>query len=106
MMSGVWQPEPPTAKKIRDAIVKRPNDWKKVVRSRMSLEGESLKRIPPGYDPANPDINDIRRKDWVAGVRLNDRQVTGGAFMDEFMKACTSMDPLNAFLAKAIGLPW
>jgi len=106
VMSGVWQPDPPTATKIRDTIVKRPDDWKKVLKGRLNFEGESLKRIPPGYDPANPYINDIRRKDWVSSVRLNDRQVTGGAFMDEFLKACTTMDPLNAFLAKALGLPW
>src|SRR2546428_979047 len=105
-MSGVGPRDPPTATKIRDAIVKRRDDWKKVLKARLNFEGESLKRIPPGYDPANPYISDIRRKDWVSSVRLNDRQVTGGAFMDEFLRACTTMVPLNAFLAKALGLPW
>src|SRR5256712_3259712 len=41
----------PTLKKIRDRIVEEPDAWKKVLRSRVSVVGDSIKRPPPGYDP-------------------------------------------------------
>ncbi len=104
--SGVWHPDPPVLKKIRDRIVEEPDSWKKVLRSRIELSGESFKRPPPGYDPNHPMIQDLRRKDFVAGHRFRDNEVVNPKFLDEFVKACEAMDPLNAFLAKSIGLPW
>ncbi len=104
--SGVWRPEAPTLKKIRDRIVGEPDAWKKVLRSKVRLEGESLQRPPPGYDPNHPLIQDLRRKDFVGARSFRDTEVANPRFLDTFVDACISMDPLNAFLAKAIGLPW
>jgi len=104
--SGVWHPDAPTLKKIRDRIVEEPDTWKKVLRSRVSVEGDSLKRPPPGYDPNHPLIQDLRRKDFVSSRRFRDNQATSPEFLDSFIEACVSMDPLNRFLAGAIGLPW
>src|SRR5712691_6539083 len=64
--SGVWHPDAPILKKIRDRIVDEPDAWKKVLRSRVAVEGDSLKRPPPGYDPNHPLIQDLRRKDFVS----------------------------------------
>src|SRR5207247_11263414 len=36
--SGVWHPDPPVLKKIRDRIVEEPDSWKKVLRSRIRSE--------------------------------------------------------------------
>src|SRR2546427_795229 len=69
-------------------------------------EGDSLKRPPPGYDPNHPLIQDLRRKDFVSSRSFRDNQVTSPEFLDSFIEACESMDPLNRFLAGAIGLPW
>ncbi len=104
--SGVWQPEPPGLKKIRDAIVDRPDAWKKMVRASPDLEGESLVRPPKGYDPSHPLIADLRRKDFIASVRFRDREVTEAGFPDAFLGACKTLDPLNRFLADALGLAW
>lgn len=104
--SGVWHPEAPTLKKIRDRIVDEPDAWKKVRRSRVRIEGESLQRPPPGYDPNHPFIQDLRRKDFTAGRNFRDNEVTSPRFLDSFVETCESMDPLNRFLATAIGLPW
>src|SRR2546425_1021337 len=92
--------------KISDRIVEEPDAWKKVLRSRVSVEGDSLKRPPPGYDPNHPLIQDLRRKDFVSSRSFRDNQVTSPQFLDSFVEACESMDPLNRFLAGAIGLPW
>src|SRR5436309_1181144 len=73
---------------------------------RDAVEGDSLKRPPPGYDPNHPFIRDLRRKDFVSSRSFRDTLVTSPQFLDSFIEACESMDPLNRFLAGAIGLPW
>ena len=104
--SGVWHPEAPILKRIRDRIVQEPDAWKKVLRSRVSIDGESLQRPPPGYDPNHPFIQDLRRKDFTATRTFRDNQVTTPQFFESFLETCESMDPLNSFLSEAIGLPW
>jgi len=45
-------------------------------------------------------------KDFTAGTRFRDSQVTSPAFLDQFVQEARKLDPLNRFLAKALGLPW
>ena len=104
--SGVWHPEPRILKKIRDRIVDEPDAWKTVLRSKIQIEGESLKRPPPGFDPNHPLIQDLRRKDFIASRRFRDAEVTSSGFLENFVKGCESMVPLNRFLAESMGLPW
>lgn len=104
--AGVWRPEPPGLKKIRDRIVAEPEAWKKVLQGKVELEGESLVRPPAGYDPKHLFIQDLRRKDFVAGRSLRETDIASPGFLNHFVDTCVSLDPLNAFLAKALGLPW
>ena len=104
--SGMWHPEPPALTKIRDAIVARPDAWKRVVRATPALEGESLARPPKGYDPSHPLIADLRRKDYIASVRFRDHEVTAPTFPKDFLGACRTLNPLNRFLAESLGLSW
>ena len=104
--SGVWRPDGPALKAIRDAIVARPQDWKRATRTPVGLYGESLKRPPPGYDPGHPLIEDLKRKDFVGKVSFRPSKVAGPGFLGEFLGACRAMAPLNAFLAKALRVPW
>ena len=100
--AGVWQPEPPRLDKIRKAIVARPAEWKKVRASVPAIEGESLKRPPPGFDPDHPLIEDLKRKGFSAGLAIKDIEVTGRKFPDRFVAVCRALDPLNRFLARAV----
>ncbi len=104
--AGIWHPDAPTLNKVRKAIVSRPEAWRKVKESGLKIEGDSLKRPPTGFDPAHPFIDDLKLKDLTAGVRFNDAQVTGPRFMEDFVQAGKKVDPLNRFLAEALGLPW
>ena len=48
----------------------------------------------------------MKLKDITAGVRFSNAQVTGPSFMEDFVQAGKKLDPLNRFLARALGQPW
>ncbi len=104
--AGIWHPDSPTLNRVRKAIVSRPEGWRQVKESGLKIEGESLKRPPVGFDPNHPYVEDLKMKDITAGVRFSNAQVTGQRFMEDFIEAGKKLDPLNRFLAEALGLPW
>ncbi len=104
--AGIWHPDPPTLNRVRKAIVSRPGAWSGVKESGLRVEGDSLKRPPPGFDSNHPFVDDLKLKDITAGVPFSNAQVTGPRFMEDFVQAGKKLDPLNRFLAGALGQPW
>jgi len=85
------------------AIVAEPERWAKA-RRKLELEGNSLMRPPRGFDPNDPFIEDIKRKDFVASVMLTEAQVCGPSFTRHFANACRAMLPLVEFTTTALRL--
>ena len=104
--AGVWHPEAPTLKKIRDAIVSRPKAWEAVLRKKIAVEGDPLTRPPQGYDPHHPFIEDLKRKDFVTMIPFTEAHVCNPRFLSDYVQACKAMSPLVEFLTKAVGLAW
>ncbi len=104
--SGVWQPAPPALRRIRERIVARPAAWAKVLGSGLALGGESLQRVPSGFAPDQPHAEDLKRKDFTASLPISDAAVGGPQFDRVFLDGCRKLDPLNRFVAEAMGLPW
>lgn len=100
--AGVWMPEPRRLNQIRKAIVERSAEWKKVKAAVPPIEGETLKRPPPGFDPTHPLIEDLKRKGFTAGIEIKDSVVTARSFPDQFVAFCRTLEPLNRFLARAV----
>ncbi len=108
---GLWRPEPAVAQQVRQAIVDSPAIWKKAAHAktftdRWNQEGDSLVRPPKGFDPGHPFIEDIKRKDFVAGGSIPEKQVTGPGFINEFAAMCRSAVPYMKFLCSAVGVPY
>jgi uncharacterized protein (TIGR02453 family) len=108
--SGIWRPDGPSLKKIRDAIVSDPSRWRKVTAAKAikagGLQGESLKRPPRGYDAEHPLVEDLKRKDFITSVSLTERDVVRDDFMRAFATACRGTRPLMQFLTDALDLDW
>lgn len=105
---GIWRPEPPTLTKIRRAIVRDSKRWRRIThqpgfRATYAMTGDSLKRVPPGYDPSNPLADDLRRKDFIVGSRLADRLITSKNFMDAVIDKYRTAVPFMRFLAESVG---
>jgi len=97
---GVWQPDPRSLARIRDAVAWKPEQWRKAKRG-LELGGETLSRPPRGYAADHPLIEDLKRKDFVASVDLTDKQVCDARFMTIFLQAARKMGPLLKFLSEA-----
>ena len=110
--TGIWQPDTPFVKQIRDHIVAEPKAWKSAVSAKAfrdtfgDLDGESLKRPPKGYDPEHPLVEDLKRKDFVGFAEWKANKATGKTFVTDLAKAYRSSNKLMAFLCDALKLPY
>jgi uncharacterized protein (TIGR02453 family) len=96
---------------VRDALVADPKGWKRAVsekafKAQCTLDGESLKRPPRGYDPDHPLIEDLKRKDFVAFVKFTEKQACDKDFMNALAASYRTMARFTAYLTRAVGATW
>lgn len=110
---GMWMPDGPALKRVRDAIAADPAGWRRALDKRFhdtfgGLSDEyTLKRAPKGYDPDHPAIADIKRTSWVVGHQAISRaRARKAAFIDEVENCFVAARPLMRFLCKSLGLPF
>lgn len=109
--AGVWRPDGPALTAIRERIVEEPARWKRVrdnkpFRSLWSLEGESLKRPPRGYDADHPYVEDLKRKDHIAGMPLNHDELFSAGLVKHVADAFAKTKGYVGFLCDALELPF
>jgi uncharacterized protein (TIGR02453 family) len=105
--AGLWHPMPESQRKIRQFLFDNPGAWKAAVQSpafrrKYTMDGESLVRSPRGFPADHELIDDIKRKDFVATMALEDSVVLGPrlrkAIADNFVALAPMMDYLCASL--------
>ena len=108
---GVWHPDSPTLGKIRDAIVERPNEWRRITTGgafcqTFRLAGEALKRPPRGYDPDHPLVEDLKRKDFVVIADVEEAEAIRPDFLDRFATIARAGAEFTSYLCRAVGVPF
>ena len=103
---GLWHPDTPTLRAVRNAIVERPDAWRRVRRAGILEDGDALISAPRGYDAAHPFIDDLKRKDFVGSMPVAESRICGPRLLEEFTEACRRMRPLIEFLTEAVDLPF
>jgi uncharacterized protein (TIGR02453 family) len=105
---GIWHPATPAANAIRQAVVALPKPWKDATSkgkrglARM-MEGDSLKRVPKGFDPEHPQAIDLKRKDFGLMVPVTDAELTRGDAVEALAAGLQDVAPLVKFLCRATG---
>jgi len=107
--AGIWRPAPPKLAKIRDAIAKDVGGWRKAksktgLGSACMMAGESLKKVPRGYDPEHEHAEDLKRRDFGVSLDLPDEALTGGELVVAIGQRFRAAAPVVEFLCDAIGL--
>ena len=108
---GLWRPDTPTLKLLRDRVARDPASWRAVVGDKafaatFRVRGEMLKRAPRGYDPDHPLVEVLKLKDFTAVAPLTQQQVTGPDFMAGFAGICRAGAPLVKWVCETIGQPF
>lgn len=112
---GMWMPDAPQLKSIREAIARKTADWRKMIADKgfvktyggLSDDAEyTLKRPPKGFDPAHPAIEDLKRTSFVFGLELTEAQAKKPDFIDRVEAAFVAAKPPMGFLCKALDLPF
>lgn len=108
--AGLWHPETPTLRRVRDFIVENPSAWQKaahdpIFRRRYRLDdSETLVRPPRGYPADHPLIDDLRHKNFVALRSIDDAIVTGPRLRPTLAKDLADLAPLVDYLCAALEL--
>ncbi|MCG6923031.1 MAG: DUF2461 domain-containing protein [Acidobacteria bacterium] len=108
---GVWHPEPATLEQIRQAIVEGPGAYRRAaesarLRKRFEMLGDSLQRPPRGYDPEHPLIEELKRKDFVASRRLDEKDIVRAGFDRRLAEAWRDGAGYVRFLCRALDVPF
>lgn len=107
---GIWHPDSATLQRIRAGIGDDSAGWEKaskaVAKEGFHLAGDSLMRPPKGFDADHPQIEDLKRKDFIAVLDLTVDEVLAPDFPSQFGRRCQAVAPLARFLCQAVGVPF
>lgn len=108
--AGLWHPESPTLRKLRQFIVDNPASWKAAAhapafRKRYTMEdSEMLTRPPRGFDPAFECIDDLKHRNFVALRAIDDAVMTGPRLRQAIEKDLHGLAPFVDYLCAALDL--
>lgn len=105
LAGGLWRPPAPIANLVRRRIDENRAEWRHAV-SRLTLEGDSLVRPPPGFDTEHPLIVDLKRKDFIATTNFTEKAAVSPSFLDDVADACRLASPMMAILTRTVGFPY
>lgn len=107
--AGIWRPESTALGKIRESISEQPKKWldtkngKAFIRH-FELRGDSLSRPPRGFDKDHPQIEDLKRKDFIAITPVDDDKVLKPGFKKLVLDRFQAADGYMRFLCHALEL--
>lgn len=107
--AGIWKPASSDLKAIRTLIDEHPKEWRALKRkvidkSDLELAGDSLKRAPKGFSPEHTDIEDLKRKDFIATMSLPVSVVHDSHLSEAVATHMKTSAPLMRFLCEALDL--
>lgn len=108
---GLWQPEAPVIKKVRQEIDYSLDEFKKIMTGKKfkSYYGElytgenvQLSKVPQGFEKDNPAAGYIRFKSWLVLHELKDTELTSPDLVKKTAEAFKLMQPFVKFLNRAV----
>ena len=106
-LSYSWYREATVA--VRDHIADQGDRWERILAEPAFIEafgtvqGESLKRPPQGYDPFHPQMEWLKHKSWYVAAPLPDELFADSdALLARAAGLCRLTMPLNRFLNEAL----
>lgn len=108
--TGVYMPEPPVLRKLREAIDDDTTGRKlTTIVSVLREKGydvkshETVASAPRGYQTDHPRIDLLRMKDLHAGTTLKPSELATSKAVDQIRKIARDIDPLREWLLRNVG---
>ena len=108
---GLWMPQPPEMKNIRQEIDYCYDEFKKIVTSKKFKSiynelytGEDVKlaKVPQGFEKDNPAAEWLKLKSWLAMREISDAELTSKDLVKKTTEAFETLQPMIKFLNRAI----
>ena len=108
--AGLWHPETPTQRRVRQFIVDNPAGWLAATqapafRRKFDLDdSDLLVRMPAGFPPDSPLATDLRRRNFVALRVLDDDVATSPRLLSTLSRDLAALAPFVDYLCAALDL--
>jgi uncharacterized protein (TIGR02453 family) len=105
---GLWMPEAPLLKGVRQEIDYNFPEFKKIVgnvkfkKLFSQVNGEVLKTNPKGYDTDNPAIEYLKMKSYTVGTPVADKDILAKDFVAKCADIFTVMNPFVNLLNRPV----
>ena len=102
---GFWGPSAPDLRRIRNEIAVDAAPLRKVLADTSfkylfgSLQGQTLKTAPKGFDKEHPDIDLLRYKQFLVSRTFTDKEVLSESFLEECDLTFRAMRPFFDFMS-------
>jgi uncharacterized protein (TIGR02453 family) len=107
----MWRPAPNALRAIRERIAAKPAEWERARNDKafsryFAMGGEILTRPPRGFAGDHPQIEDIKRKDFIAVRNMSPEDALTPRFQQKVEAAFKAATPYMQFLCKAVNVPF
>ncbi len=108
LAAGFWAPEKEDLFRIRKELELEADEFRDILAQKEikaiwgNLEGEELKTAPKGFDKTHPDIDLIRKKQYVFMRKLTNEEVLAADFQQKIGESFQAIRPFFDFMSAVL----
>ena len=105
---GFWDPNPNDLKRIRKELEYEAKEFRDIISSKEffsvwgNLEGSELKTAPRNFDKNHPDIDLIRKKQFIFSISYSDEEVCEPQFINKLENALKMVRPFTDYMSDVL----
>ena len=106
--TGFWEPNKEDLFRIRKEFELDASEFRKIIHSKSfknvwgELVGDELKSAPRDFDKEHPDIDLIRKKQYIFIKKYNDKEVLSDTFMNDVNKSFKAVRPYFDYMSEVL----
>ena len=105
---GFWDPNPKDLKRIRQEFSYDAQEFKNIINHYSfksvwgEVKGSELKTAPRGFDKNHPEIELIRKKQFIFSIEFSDKEVCEEEFIDKVENAFNKARPYLDYMSELL----
>lgn len=108
LAGGFWNPESKDLKRIRQELDLDAQPLREIIANKTfikhfgSLQGEEVKSAPRGYKKDHPNIDLLKKKQFLLIENFSDKEVMNADFLDRVAAGFKAMRPFHDFMSEVL----